>query len=137
MSMRALGKAVITFQGFDTFDTPPSVLQVTARTDEVTALCPVTGQPDWYSVLITYRPRYLCVESKSLKLYLHSFREEGLFCEAFASRIAHDLYSALSPLSISVSVVQKARGGISLQSMASLGIPLEEEEEEEEEESSD
>jgi len=60
----------------------PAVSQVDLTSDELVAVCPITGQPDLYVVSIEYTPKDLCLESKSLKLYLNSFRNEGVFCEA-------------------------------------------------------
>ncbi|MEO6457057.1 MAG: preQ(1) synthase [Chloroflexia bacterium] len=122
-TFRFLGKDVTEFQGFDTFPTPPNMESVTMTSDEVTSLCPITGQPDWYTVTIHYSPRSaedggLCLESKSLKLYFQSFRNEGLFCEAFASKVADDIYEALKPLAATVTVVQKPRGGIGITASA-------------------
>lgn len=117
MTFRALGKDVRTFQGFDTFPAP-AVELVTLTSDEVTAVCPVTGQPDWYTVTIEYVPDQLCLESKSLKLYFQSFRNEGIFGEALAARICQDVYEALAPRRIRVETVQKARGGITIRAVA-------------------
>ena len=75
---RALGKTVRTpMRTLDTFPKPAGVETVIMESDEVTSLCPVTGQPDWETVTIGYAPDQACIESKSLKLYLWSFREEG------------------------------------------------------------
>lgn len=117
---RALGRKVTSFEGFDTFRKPKHIDEVTCISDEVTAVCPVTGQPDWYTVKIMYYPALLCVESKSLKLYLQSFRNKGLFCESFASTIAQDLFDALHPKIIVVSITQKSRGGISIIAHATI-----------------
>lgn len=119
-NIKALGKRVTKFTRFDTFPTPLGVSRVQCISDEVTANCPVTEQPDWYVVTISYGPNALCVESKTLKLYLQSFRNDGRFCEAFASVIASDLMNALSPRWIEVEVKQKARGGVSIVSTAAL-----------------
>ena len=119
-NIKALGSKVTRFQGFDTFKAPGGVVNVRCVTDEVTANCPVTNQPDWYTVEICYTPNRVCVESKTLKLYLQSFRNRGLFCEAFANTIATDLYNALSPETISVTVTQKPRGGVSIIATARL-----------------
>jgi len=104
----------------ETFPTPPSVTKVVLESDEVTSLCPVTGQPDWETVRIEFEPGNLCVESKSLKLYLWSFREEGVFCEALAARIAKDVFDAIKPKSVAVSITQKPRGGITISAEARL-----------------
>jgi len=71
-------------------------------------------------VRIEYEPRDLCIESKSLKLYLWSFREEGVFCEAFAARIAKDVFDAIKPKSVIVTVTQKPRGGITISAESRL-----------------
>ncbi len=118
MSFRALGKDVKTFEGFDTFPAPDVEL-VTMTSDEVTAVCPVTGQPDLYTVTIEYVPDQLCLESKSLKLYFQSFRNEGVFGEALAARIRDDVFEALAPQRITVETIQKARGGITIRAVAS------------------
>lgn len=102
------------FKGLETFPLK-GLLQVTMESDEVTAVCPITGQPDQYTVTITYTPDGKGLESKSLKLYFQQFRSEGIFCEQFASRILKDVYKALKPKSIEVTVKQKSRGGISIE----------------------
>ena len=84
--------------------------------DELSAICPVTGQPDLYIATIAYSPQGLCIESKSLKLYLNSFRNEGHFCEALAVKIRADVADVLELPHEKVRVVvkQKARGGITI-----------------------
>ena len=104
----------------DVFPAPPHVKRVVLETDEVTSLCPVTGQPDWERVRIELEPDKLCVESKSLKLYLWSFREEGVFCESLAARIAQDIHEACHPHWVKVTVTQRPRGGITISAEASL-----------------
>jgi len=115
---RALGRKVNVFQGLETFPAPSEIRSVTCISDEVTAVCPVTGQPDWYQVTITYRPRTKCIESKSLKLYLQSFRNIGRFCEDFSAIILRDLKRELDPVEITVEVVQKPRGGIAIRAVS-------------------
>jgi 7-cyano-7-deazaguanine reductase len=109
-----------TFAGLDTFPAPPRVTTVRMVSDEVTALCPVTGQPDWYEVTIAYRPDGLCVESKSLKLYFQQFRNTGIFGEAFAEQIAQDIMAACAPRWVRATIVQKPRGGISITANAKI-----------------
>jgi len=104
----------------ETFPTPASVTKVVLESDEVTSLCPVTGQPDWETVRIEFEPGDLCIESKSLKLYLWSFREEGVFCEALAAKIAQDVFDAIKPKSVTVTITQKPRGGITISAEARL-----------------
>jgi 7-cyano-7-deazaguanine reductase len=79
---------------------------------EFTCLCPVTGQPDFATIRIRYVPDKRCVELKSLKLYLWSFRGEGHFHEAVTNRILDDLVALLAPRSITVVGDFAVRGGI-------------------------
>jgi len=79
---------------------------------EFTCLCPMTGQPDFATIRIRYVPDELCVELKSLKLYLWSFRDEGAFHEAVTNRIANDLIALLDPRFIEVEGDFFVRGGI-------------------------
>jgi len=79
---------------------------------EFTCLCPMTGQPDFGTIIIDYQPDKLCVESKSLKLYLGSFRMHGEFHEAGVNRICNDLVRLLDPVSLTVRGEFTPRGGI-------------------------
>ncbi len=72
----------------DTFPTPKNVTAVKFESDELTSFCPVTQQPDFNRIVIEFAPRNLCVESKSLKLYLWSFRNEAKFAETLAGEMA-------------------------------------------------
>ncbi len=81
---------------------------------EFTALCPITGQPDFGHITIEYIPDTLCVESKALKLYLFSFRNEGVFHEAVVNRIATDVTKAIAPREGRVTGRFNARGGIAI-----------------------
>ena len=103
------------YVGLETFPNP-GVSHVEMTSDELTAVCPVTGQPDMYVVSIEYSPNDLCLESKSLKLYLAHFRNEGAFCEALAVRIRDEVAGALElePTHVTVTLEQKARGGITI-----------------------
>ena len=103
------------YAGLETFANP-GVAQVELTSDELTAVCPITGQPDLYLAAIEYEPERLCLESKSLKIYLSNYRNEGAFCEALAVRIRDDVAEALElPLErVHVKLKQKARGGITI-----------------------
>jgi 7-cyano-7-deazaguanine reductase len=103
------------FAGLESFPNP-GVSHVELTSDELAAVCPVTGQPDLYVATIEYSPGPLCLESKSLKLYLNGFRNEGAFCEALAVRIRDDVAEALElpAEKVRVTLRQKARGGISI-----------------------
>ena len=79
---------------------------------EFTCVCPMTGQPDFATVRIEYVPDKLCVELKSLKLYLWSFRDEGTFHEAVTNRILDDLVALLAPHRMTVVGEFSVRGGI-------------------------
>src|SRR5574343_183646 len=70
---------------------------ITFETNEFTSLCPKTGQPDFATVIISYKPYKVCLESKSLKLYLQSYRNTGAFIEELVSKIYTDLYQTLNP----------------------------------------
>jgi 7-cyano-7-deazaguanine reductase len=103
------------YAGLETFPNP-GVSQVEMASDELVAVCPITGQPDLYIAVIEYSPDAFCLESKSLKLYLNGFRDEGHFCEALAVKIRDDVAQALElpDDKVRVSLKQKARGGITI-----------------------
>jgi 7-cyano-7-deazaguanine reductase len=103
------------YAGLETFPNP-GVSRVALESDELAAVCPVTGQPDLYRATIEYEPAALCLESKSLKLYLNGFRNEGCFAEALAVRLRDDVSAALElpPERVRVTLVQKRRGGIEI-----------------------
>ena len=107
------------YAGLETFANP-GVSQVEMTSDELTAVCPVTGQPDLYVATIEYWPQALCIESKSLKLYLSGYRNERHFCEALAVKIRDDLAQALRlpPEKVRVTLEQKARGGIVIRAIS-------------------
>ena len=112
----ALGHSgVESYAGLEAFPNP-GVSHVAMESDELTAVCPITGQPDMYLATIEYFPEALCLESKSLKLYLATYRNEGVFCEALAVKIRDDVAVALElpPEKVTVALTQKARGGITI-----------------------
>jgi len=80
--------------------------------EEFTSVCPKTGHPDFGTVTIRYCPDQCCVELKSLKLYLQSFRNEGIFYEAVTNQIADDLAKAMAPRWMTVQTCWQGRGGI-------------------------
>ncbi len=98
----------------ETFDNPYPDRDYWVRIEcpEFTCLCPVTGQPDFATIHIDYIPDRRCVELKSLKLYIWSFRDEGHFHEAVANRIADDLVRAMQPRKLKLRMVFHVRGGI-------------------------
>jgi len=99
----------------ETFPNPAKrAYRVRFETADFTSLCPVTGQMDFAQITIEYIPAKLCVESKSLKFYLASFRNERAFNEAVTNRILDDFVRACSPRHASVTAEFSARGGIAL-----------------------
>ena len=92
----------------------PDIQVVTMTAMEFTAVCPRTGQPDFGTVTIEYTPSERCLESKAVKYYLWSYREEGAFCETLAAQIADDIVYAIAPKALTVRVTQAVRGGIAL-----------------------
>lgn len=98
----------------ETFPNPKPERDYTIRIriPEFTCLCPKTGQPDFATLLLEYVPERLCVELKSLKLYIWSFRDEGVFHEAVTNQILEDLVSATQPRFMRLSAAFLVRGGI-------------------------
>jgi 7-cyano-7-deazaguanine reductase len=78
---------------------------------EFTSLCPITGHPDFATITVRYVAARLCVELKSLKLYFHAYRNEGIFFEAVTNKICDDLGALLQPRSLTVISDWRARGG--------------------------
>jgi 7-cyano-7-deazaguanine reductase len=91
---------------------PERDFEITMECPEFTCLCPRTGQPDFATIRIRYVPAELCVELKSLKLYLWSYRDEGAFHEAVINRILDDLVEACCPKAMTVVGDFNVRGGI-------------------------
>lgn len=102
------------------FPAPAGVRVVRFRTEELTSVCPVTNQPDLADLVIEYEPDQLCVESKSLKLYLWRFRDRAVFAEALAAEIAREILASASPHRVRVVLHQRPRGGISVEATAEL-----------------
>ena len=91
---------------------PERDYEICFETSEFTCLCPLTQQPDFATIRISYIPDRLCVELKSLKLYLWSYRDEGHFHEAVTNHILDDLVALLEPRKMTVEGDFKIRGGI-------------------------
>ena len=104
----------------ESFPAPDGCTRVRFTCEELTSLCPITGQPDFSTVEIDYQPNLRCIESKSLKLYLWGFREKPAFCEQLAVDIAAEVRLAVEPLHVRVIVTQHARGGITTEATAEL-----------------
>ena len=110
-------------QLLETFDNkhPENEYLVTLDCPEFTSLCPVTGQPDFGHIIISYIPRVKMVESKSLKLYLFGFRNHGDFHEDCVNIIMKDLIALMEPRYIEVTGLFNPRGGISIVPFANHG----------------
>lgn len=113
-----LGRKVTTYEGLETFAKPAYCSCVTLTSDEMTAQCPVTEQPDWYIVSVTYEPVSKCIESKSFKLFVQSFKNKGQFCESLADVILQEVVNAVEPIGCTVTLTQKSRGGVSIESIS-------------------
>ena len=86
-------------------------------TNELTALCPITGQPDFYELKLDYRPKRSLIESKSLKLYLWGFRDRGIFAEDLAATLLKDLVAACDPDEMTIDLTQQVRGGLQIRTV--------------------
>lgn len=121
MKFEALGHPVTKpSRALETFPAPKHVTHITFTSDELTTFCPVTHQPDFNTIKIEYQPDQKCIESKSLKLYLWSYRDEPAFCEALSAQIAQDVFAATQPHWCRVTIIQNVRGGIVLEVVAEL-----------------
>jgi 7-cyano-7-deazaguanine reductase len=109
----------------ETFANPKPERDYVIRFDcpEFTCLCPKTGQPDFATIHVEYVPDLLCVELKSWKLYLWSYRDEGAFHEAVTNQILDDLVAALVPRRLRVEGEFNVRGGITTAIVASYDKP--------------
>jgi 7-cyano-7-deazaguanine reductase len=91
---------------------PERDYSIRMRIPELTCLCPITGQPDFAELTLEYVPDARCVELKSLKLYIWSYRDEGAFHEALTNRILDDLVAATEPRFMRLTAIFNVRGGI-------------------------
>lgn len=98
----------------ETFPAPIKAVSVLYETQEFSSLCPKTHQPDFASICIQYDPDELCVETKSLKLYLFAYRNHGSFMESITRKICDDFVEACDPLYCKVTGEFAARGGIAI-----------------------
>jgi 7-cyano-7-deazaguanine reductase len=101
-------------KNLETFDNPQQVGDYSIRIEipEFTCLCPKTGQPDFANLLLEYVPDKLCIELKSLKLYIWSFRDQGAFHEAVTNSILTDLVAASQPRFMRLTAEFNVRGGL-------------------------
>jgi 7-cyano-7-deazaguanine reductase len=123
--LSALGTESVPNRDLETFPNPASESDYTIRIriPEFTCLCPKTGQPDFAEILLEYVPDRHCIELKSLKLYMWSFRNEGAFHEAVTNRILNDLRARLEPRFIRVRAEFNVRGGLYTSVIAEHRMP--------------
>jgi 7-cyano-7-deazaguanine reductase len=115
----ALGKPGAEYTGLDVFPKPDHIVEVVLSGNELTAFCPITNQPDFYSYEVRYHPVDRCVESKTFKLLIGSFRHRAAFAEALASEIAIIVHEATGA-PVDVTLTQQVRGGVVLTARASI-----------------
>lgn len=111
-----LGKKAAATRTLEVFPNhaPKGSMEVTLQCVEFTCRCPLTGQPDYATIEIEYKPDKWVVESKSMKLYLETYREEGVFHEHLAVDIGKDFVKFVKPLECEVKVNFHVRGGIAI-----------------------
>ncbi len=99
----------------ETFDNPypDRDYYIEHTAPEFTSVCPITGQPDFATILLEYVPDKLCIELKSYKIYLNSFRNDGIYFEAVTNKILDDLVSVCNPRYMYLTAEFNVRGGIS------------------------
>jgi 7-cyano-7-deazaguanine reductase len=119
---RVLGREVRGPIGAEQLDAVPwdhgdTDATVEFTTNELTATCPITGQPDFYELRFNYRPKEFLIESKSLKLYLWGFRDRGIFAEDLAATLLEDLVAACDPAEMTVDLTQQVRGGLQIRTI--------------------
>ena len=95
----------------ETFDYDGPIQEIVTETSEFSAVCPYSGLPDFAKLTIRYVPTAKCVELKSLKYYVTSYRNVGIFQEHATARLAEDLFRLLAPRSLSVTTLYNVRGG--------------------------
>ena len=111
MTEPVLGRAAGPSDQIDTFPVEGTLETIVFETSELLAICPVTNGPDVYDATISFTPSDLCIESKSLKLYLETFRNIGIFAEHLAPKISAHLGNAVG-VGVTVELRQHTRGGI-------------------------
>ncbi len=119
---RVLGREAREPIGAEQLDTVPwshadTDAVVEFSTNELTAVCPITGQPDFYELKLSYRPRRQLLESKAMKLYLWGFRDRGMFAEDMAATLLKDFVAACDPVEMTVDLTQQVRGGLQIRTV--------------------
>jgi len=120
-SLPFVGPEAIDAAVLETFGYEGPDQEIVTETGEFTAVCPYSGLPDFATLTITYVPKGKCVELKSLKYYVASFRNVGIFQEHATARIADDLFRVLDPKRLRVRTVYNVRGGFATTCTVDLG----------------
>ncbi|HRZ09743.1 MAG TPA: preQ(1) synthase [Gemmatimonadales bacterium] len=107
----------------ETFPYEGPAQEIVTSTDEFSAVCPYSGLPDFATLTVTYVPGKSCIELKSLKYYVTSYRNVGIFQEHATARIAEDLFKVLSPARLTVETVYNVRGGFLTTCTVTLPTP--------------
>ena len=104
----------ILYMVIETFPNPNPERDYTIQhiQEEFTSTCPMTGHPDYAQVVFSYAPADCCIELKAMKLYLHSYRNKGIFFEAATNKIFEDFYATVQPKWVRLETIWKGRGGI-------------------------
>jgi len=119
-TLQFVGPEAIDVAVLETFEYEGPRQEILTETGEFTAVCPYSGLPDFARLRISYVPDRKCVELKSLKYYVTSFRNVGIFQEHATARIAEDLFRLLAPQALSVQTVYNLRGGFETTCTVSL-----------------
>ena len=117
------GPETIDVAVLETFGYDGPAQEIVTETGEFSAVCPYSGLPDFARLIITYVPHDKCVELKSLKYYVTSYRSVGIFQEHATARIAEDLFRLLTPRSLTVQTVYNVRGGFETTCRVTLPQP--------------
>ncbi|MCZ6754267.1 MAG: preQ(1) synthase [Gemmatimonadetes bacterium] len=110
-SLPFVGPETIDAAVLDTFPYEGVRQEIVTETDEFSAVCPYSGLPDFATLIIAYVPDARCVELRSLKYYITSYRNVGIYQEHATARIAEDLFALLEPRTLTVTTVYNVRGG--------------------------
>jgi 7-cyano-7-deazaguanine reductase len=119
---RVLGREARGPIGAEQLDTVPwrhanTQALVEFSTNELTATCPITGQPDFYELKVSYRPGTRLLESKAMKLYLWGFRDRGMYAEDMAATLLKDFVTTCDPVEMTVELTQQVRGGLKIRTI--------------------
>lgn len=110
-SLPFVGPEHVDLAVLETFAYDGPAQEIVTSTDEFSAVCPYSGLPDFATLTVTYVPGKSCIELKSLKYYVTSYRNVGIFQEHATAKIAEDLFKVLSPARLTVETVYNVRGG--------------------------